>query len=168
MPAALTMRNVSATKRLVRRDILERLANRICEGEEVGGIVEISLLLCDDEFMSQLNNQYRNVSGPTDVLSFEQENPPEARNTILGDIVISVETALRQCGADRPQTRKEVELLFCHGLLHLLGYDHSTECEENSMRQRQAQYLGIPEQAAWSTDPTPKQDRPGRTLALGR
>lgn len=168
MPATLTVRNASSTNRFVRRDALERLANRICEGEKIAGIVEISLLLCDDEFMSHLNHQYRRISGPTDVLSFEQENPPGTENTLLGDIVISIETALRQCGGDRPLTRKEVELLFCHGMLHLLGYNHSTERDQKLMRERQAQYLGVPEQAAWPSDPTRKRNRPGRTLALGR
>jgi len=168
MAATLTMRNDSVTKRLVRKDVLERLANRICQGEMITGMVEISLLLCDDVFMSQLNQQYRNVSGPTDVLSFEQENPDDTNNAILGDVVISIETALRQCGGERSPTRKEVELLFCHGLLHLLGYDHSTEREQKSMRKRQAQYLGVPEETAWPADPKRERNRLDHSSALGR
>ncbi len=168
MKTTLTMRNDSATKRLIRRDALERLANRICEGEKIDGVVEISLLLCDDYFMSQLNFQYRNVAGSTDVLSFEQENPADTKNTVLGDIVISIETALRQSGGERPRARREVELLFCHGMLHLLGFDHSTPHEQKSMRQRQAHYLGIPERMAWPADPKRKQNRLAHSSVLGR
>lgn len=152
MAATLCLRNVSATKRLVRRALLERLANRICAGEKVGRSVEISLLLCDDEYMSRLNRQYRNKEGPTDVLSFEQDGP---EGPVLGDVVISIETALHRSDGDRALARKEVALLFCHGLLHLLGHDHSTRSERERMTRKQAQYLGISECAAWpSSRPT--------------
>ncbi|MDK1021611.1 MAG: rRNA maturation RNase YbeY [Candidatus Hydrogenedentes bacterium] len=146
MAATLCLRNISATKRLLRRALLERLANRICAGEKVGGSVEISLLLCDDEFISRLNRQYRDKEGPTDVLSFEQDGP---EGSVLGDVVISLETALRRSDGDRAGARKEVDLLFCHGLLHLLGYDHSTRSERERMTRKQAKYLGISECAAW-------------------
>ncbi len=146
MATTLCLRNISATKRLLRRDVLERLANRICAGEKVGRSVEISLLLCDDEYMSRLNRRYRNKEGPTDVLSFEQDG---LESSVLGDVVISLETALRRSEGDRALARKEVDLLFCHGLLHLLGYDHSTRSERDRMTRKQAQYMGISECAAW-------------------
>ncbi len=146
MSATLRLHNISATKRLVRRDALELLANRICAGENRDAATEISLLLCDDEFIGGLNRHYRSEEGPTDVLSFEQD---ASEGGILGDIVISLETALRLCDEDRALARKEVELLFCHGLLHLLGFEHSTPAERETMRRKQALYLRVSEDAAW-------------------
>jgi len=150
MPATLRLRNISTTKRLVRRDALEALANRIYLGENFNATTEISLLLCDDEFISDLNRQYRSVEGPTDVLSFEQDGPESG---ILGDVVISLETALRRCDEDRARARAEVNLLFCHGLLHLLGYEHSSPAERETMTRKQAQYLRVSENAAWPSAP---------------
>lgn len=152
MTATLRLRNTSTTKRLLRRDALERLAKRICAGEQVSKDVEISLLLCDDEYMSQLNHRYRKKRGPTDVLCFEQEGPSGEDARLLGDVVISLETAGRACHGDRKELRKEVDLLFCHGLLHLLGYDHATPRERKEMNRKQAEYLGITEQAAWPSE----------------
>ena len=156
MPATLRLRNISSTKRLVRRDALEHLANRICAGENIDTATEISLLLCDDEFISRLNRQYRGEEGPTDVLSFEQDGPG---GRISGDVVISLETVLRRCDQDRVLARREVDLLFCHGLLHLLGYDHSTPAERETMMRKQAQYLCVSEHPAWPSAPT-RQGRP--------
>ena len=151
MPATLRLRNISSTKRLVRRDALEHLANRICAGENIDTATEISLLLCDDEFISRLNRHYRGEEGPTDVLSFEQDGPG---NLTLGDVVISLETVLRRSDQDRVRARAEVDLLFCHGILHLLGYEHSTRAKRETMTAKQAQYLGRSEHSAWPSAPT--------------
>lgn len=156
MPATLRLRNISSTKRLVRRDALEHLANRICAGENIDTTTEISLLLCDDEFISRLNLQYRGEEGPTDVLSFEQDGPG---GLLLGDVAISLETVLHRCDQDRVLARREVDLLFCHGMLHLFGYEHSTRAERETMTRKQAQYLGLPEHSAWPSETT-RQGRP--------
>ena len=149
MAAMLSVRNESSRKRLCRKAALERLANRVCAGEKLRQDVEISLLLCDDAYMTQLNRRYRKKDRPTDVLSFEQQGPAIDQGRVLGDIVISLETAERNCEGDRAQTREEVDRLFCHGLLHLLGYDHATARQRGEMTRKQAQYLGLPEDAAW-------------------
>lgn len=175
MTATLDIRNESARKRLVRRDALERLANRVCDGERVPGDVEISLLLCDDDTITRLNRQYRRKNAPTDVLSFEQETQQAPGPRPLGDIVISLETAERNCGGDRPGMRREIDLLFCHGLLHLLGYDHATEAEREGMQRKQAEYLDLSERAAWRFGPkgnAPSSDSApaprGGTRSVGR
>jgi probable rRNA maturation factor len=67
--------------------------------------------------------------------------------------VISLETAERNCGGERIETRREIEMLFCHGLLHLLGYDHGTAAERAEMQRKQAQYLGRTEVDAWNFGP---------------
>lgn len=150
MVVTLDVRNESTTKRLYRHSTLENLANCICDGEQVEGDVEVSLLFCDDDYMSGLNRDYRGKCGPTDVLSFEQQGPVIPGGRVLGDIVISLETAARNCGNDRTLMRNEIDLLLCHGLLHLLGYDHATKPDREIMTRKQATYLGVPEDTAWN------------------
>jgi probable rRNA maturation factor len=142
---------------------LTRLAERVCAGEGARSGAEVSVLLCDDSMIHDLNRRYRGVDRPTDVLSFSQAEPDaRAREYPLGDIVISLETVERQCAGSRAPMRDEVLFLFCHGLLHLLGYDHATPNDEARMRSKQAQYLNIPETLAWRDD-SPKGHVGART-----
>lgn len=83
---------------------------------------EVSVLLCGDAFIHELNKQYRGKDSPTDVLSFAQDDPE-----MLGDIVISVETAARQADGAGWSLASELALLASHGLLHLAGYDDESE-----------------------------------------
>jgi len=102
-------------------------------------------LLADDESISILNGQYRGIEGPTDVLSFSQhegEDEFAAEQGLLGDVVISVETAMRQAAERGAQLDSEIDLLLVHGLLHLLGYDHAEPEQEKAMFARQAELLG--------------------------
>src|ERR1700761_166860 len=78
--------------------------------------VEISLVLCDDAFIQNLNRDHRGKDKPTDVLSFPQDD-----DVVLGDIVISLDTAKRQAKAAGWSHMDEVVLLAVHGTLHLLG-----------------------------------------------
>jgi rRNA maturation RNase YbeY len=76
--------------------------------------------------MQQLNRQYRGKDRPTDVLAFalrEGESGP-AHTSVLGDVVISLETAARQARSRRRPLAAEVRVLLVHGILHVLGYDH--------------------------------------------
>ncbi len=172
MAVLLDIRNVSVRKRIARRDRLVRLAERVCSGESVAGDIEISLFLCDDPDIAELNRRFGGDSGPTDVLSFEQEGRPVASPRPLGDVVISAETAERNCGGDRALLRAEIELLFCHGLLHLLGYDHQSARDRGRMQQKQAEYLGLSERAAWEFGPkhaaAPPAPALGGTRRIGR
>ncbi len=105
------------------------------------------MLLVDDADMAELNRAYRGVRGPTDVLAFPMA---EGRfgalaAELLGDVVISVETAARQAGP--AGLRGELSLLLTHGVLHLLGYDHGTPGERRAMWRKQAEVLaalGLP------------------------
>lgn len=145
----MDIRNLSTIKRLYTRGKLEQLAEKICRGEGLKKKVELSLLLCDDAFIRELNARYRNRDEATDVLSFEQESPKNMDKILLGDIVISLETVQRYCGGDRNAMRTELNLLFCHGLLHLLGYDHGKKADKLTMQQKQAEYLGIGLENVW-------------------
>lgn len=160
MSVTLGIRNESTRKRLYRRDALLRRAERICAEEDVTRDVELSVLFCDDSFMQSLNKEYRNVNRTTDVLSFEQPQDAAARSCVLGDIVISLETVEHNCMGNREKMRQEVYLLFCHGLLHLLGYDHATNRERKIMQAKQAHYLGVNLRGAWAFGPKQQRTRP--------
>jgi len=85
-------------------------------------------LLTDDATIRDLNTRYREIDQPTDVLSFAQEQQislPGAPK-LLGDIVISIDTALQQAGVGKRSLDDEVSQLAIHGVLHLLGYDDAT------------------------------------------
>lgn len=108
---------------------------------------EVSVTIVDDEEIHQLNSEYRKVDRPTDVLSFaldEGEEPkivdgPEEH--LLGDIVISAETAARQGEEFGHGLEREIIYLAVHGLLHLLGYDHMQEEEKKVMRAKEEEAL---------------------------
>jgi probable rRNA maturation factor len=149
----LTVRNTSSVKGCYQTGDLRRLAARVCAGEAIDGGIELSVLLCDDPHIRALNRAYRHVDKLTDVLSFPQALAGiESRGTrprCLGDVAISCETVARRRGGDPAATRAEVRLLFCHGLLHLLGYDHAAAADRRRMAEKQALYLGVPLDAAW-------------------
>lgn len=148
----LSVQHESSRKYLYRRDVLQRLGDRICAGEGLADEnVEVSVLFCDDERIRELNRDYRQMNKATDVLSFEQEPGLVPGVRLLGDIVISLETVEGRNEDDRARMRADVRLLFCHGMLHLLGYDHATAEERERMTEKQAQYLGVNNAAAWRT-----------------
>lgn len=153
MTVGLDVRNESSHKRVYTRPNLQHIAERICTGEGVHGAVELSVLFCSDPFIRKLNEQFRNVDSPTDVLSFSQADAPGGTKRVLGDIVISLDTVHRRSRGDRARMREEVRLLFCHGVLHLLGEDHATEASRRAMAAKQAAYLDVPAEEAWIADP---------------
>ena len=128
--------------------------------------IELSLLFCDDPFIRELNRTYRGFDKPTDVLSFCQPGVVDVAPRVLGDIVISLERVADHCGSERAAMRGEVRLLFCHGMLHLLGYSHSEDRDRERMTAKQALYLGIGPDMAWPAPPG--QARKGESRRFGR
>ena len=153
MNVALDVRNESRHKRLYTRPSLQRLAERVCAGEGVVDDVALSVLFCDDAFIRKLNRQFRDVDAATDVLSFSQQNESALAERTLGDVVISLDTVYRRTKGDRDRMRAELRLLFCHGMLHLLGHDHATEATRRAMADKQAAYLDLSPEAAWIAEP---------------
>ena len=96
---------------------------------------EVSCLLCDDSFIHELNRTYRGKDKPTDVLSFSMNEGEvlTGDRRLLGDIVISLDTAERQAAELGRTTQEELISLAVHGLLHLLGYDHISRRDEKVM-----------------------------------
>jgi rRNA maturation RNase YbeY len=99
---------------------------------------ELSLTLVDDREMRRLNARYRGVSRPTDVLAFPLGGPAP----VLGEAIVSVETARRQARALGHSLREELDLLCCHACLHLVGYDDREPLEGRLMHAREMELLG--------------------------
>jgi probable rRNA maturation factor len=92
---------------------------------------ELSVMVCDDATIHGLNRAHRKKDRPTDVLAFalrEGKVMPGAED-LLGDVVISLDTARRQAREHGRSLWAEVTMLLAHGLLHLVGYDHRTDAE---------------------------------------
>ena len=91
---------------------------------------EISVLFCSDEFIKELNKQYRNIDSATDVLSFENGEEYEDEEGLwknVGDIAISLETLPKNAEYFEVDTNTELKRLIIHGILHLNGMDHGEE-----------------------------------------
>jgi probable rRNA maturation factor len=130
---------------------LGRAVERVLEIAGAGG-QEVSVLLVSDRAMRGLNRDYRGKDEPTDVLSFSMREGEwgDVSGTMLGDLVISLETVSRQAGIewddDRPVTgtpRRELALMTIHGLLHLLGHEHERgKKKAEQMRLRECELFG--------------------------
>jgi probable rRNA maturation factor len=97
---------------------------------------ELVLRICDDAAIHELNRAWRGKNKPTDVLAFAQREAANADAALLGDLVISLDTAKRQA---KHGLYKELLHLASHGLCHLLGYDHRDDAEEATMNARAAE-----------------------------
>ena len=96
---------------------------------------ELSVALVGDQEIRLLNNRYRSLDEPTDVLSFPVDEPLPSGSRVIGDVIISVEKAARQARQRRRSFADELEVLLIHGILHNLGYDHERSPEdEREMR----------------------------------
>ncbi len=101
----------------------------------------LSVTFVDNEFIHKMNKEYRNVDRPTDVISFAFLDGEDNRLSILkkkgpvslGDIYISIDKAQEQAKEYGHPLERELSFLFVHGLLHLLGYDHMTQEDEEIM-----------------------------------
>lgn len=100
---------------------------------------EIGVLITGDEKLAELNNTFRGIPSPTDVLSFPSGDSPVIPGLphYYGDIAISVDRAAEQAAENDHSLEDELLLLIVHGTLHLLGYDHGTEEEETCMWEKQ-------------------------------
>ncbi len=110
---------------------------------------ELSILLVNDQRIAALNESWRGKSGPTNVLAFPMAEGDDAAPVmnLLGDIVISVDTAAREAADEGTTLHTRLQVLLVHGLLHLLGYDHERSgAEAERMQNREQQLL---QQLTW-------------------
>ena len=126
----------------------ERIAEKLLAREGLPREVEISVLFTDNGGIQELNREYRGVDAPTDVLSFPLATPEEMASApaevemLLGDVVISVDTARAQAREQGHPLKQEAALLLAHGILHLIGYDHGSEEEAERMRRAETEVVG--------------------------
>lgn len=112
------------------RMLVRRCCNAVLKNEKFEGSAEISVRFVNNEEIHALNKEYRNVDSSTDVLSFplgengEYDINIDTGAKMLGDIVISVETATAQSKEYGHSFEREMAFLTVHSMLHLLGYDH--------------------------------------------
>ena len=122
--------------------------NAVAKLHDLDDMTEVDITIVDDGEIHRLNRDYRNVDRPTDVLSFaldeDDEDEPElleGQLHLLGDIIISAETATRQAEEFGHGLEREIVYLAVHGLLHLLGYDHMVEEDKVIMRAKEEEAL---------------------------
>ena len=118
---------------ILRKSAERTLAEERCEE------CEVSILLTNDIEIHNLNATYRDVDSPTDVLAFAMREGADGDpdDEILGDVVISLDTAKRQAKEYKHSIEAELSLLVVHGILHLVGYDHAEKDEADIMQKKQ-------------------------------
>ncbi|MBU0934507.1 MAG: rRNA maturation RNase YbeY [Spirochaetes bacterium] len=125
-------------------DFCTQFAARVLEHRGKEGL-DVSIVLCDDAFIADLNSMYRQKDGPTDVLSFEQGesyvSADGVKRILAGDIVIALPSVQANAGAFGVAFTEELQRVIVHGLLHLDGMDHATNEPAEAMLQLQEQLL---------------------------
>lgn len=136
-------------------DFVQKVVSGVLEYEENREDYEVSISFVNDEEIQDLNNEYRGINNPTDVLSFPMMEFEEEDENIdageefeyieeelpLGDIVISMDRAKAQAEEYGHSFERELSFLLVHGMLHLLGYDHEEEKDEKVMMKIQEEIL---------------------------
>ncbi len=127
------------------QNLMNKAADICLKAENLPTDVQIGVTFVDNEGIRQINNEYRNKDTATDVLSFPMYEPDEELDdfdlVLLGDIVISLERTEEQKVEYNHSFARELLYLFCHGMLHLCGYDHLEDEEKQLMRQKEEAIL---------------------------
>lgn len=120
----------------------EVLEADVCRMLDAAGLgpCSVCVRLVDDAVMAELNGTWRDKPVPTDVLSFPQQDGP-VEGGLLGDVVVSLDTAARQAQEHGHDLGAEVRILVAHGLAHLLGYTHDADDDRAAMAEAEALLL---------------------------
>jgi len=127
---------------------LSRLSRFVMDRMRVHPLAELCIKIVDEATIAQLNEQWMDKEGPTDVLAFPMDElrpgmvNEEPEEGILGDLVLCPSIAAEQARTAGHSTTDELDLLTVHGILHLLGYDHAEPEEHQEMFGLQARLLG--------------------------
>ena len=141
-------------------ELAVRAAEEVLRLENCKYEVEISLLLCDNESIREINREMRGIDAATDVLSFPavdfpspcdysviEEQPraglfdPDTDRLMLGDIVLSLDRVKEQAAEYGHSREREFAFLIVHSMLHLLGYDHMEDADRERMEEEQKRIL---------------------------
>jgi probable rRNA maturation factor len=146
--------------------ILRAIAAAAEIAEPDHGEAELAVMLTDDAGIRTLNNNWRGIDKPTNVLSFPALAPtgpvgPDDPPRMLGDIAIAYETTRREADDEEKPFEHHLSHLAVHGYLHLIGYDHEDDADAEAMESLETEILaqlGIPDPYA-DRDPDPNADR---------
>lgn len=128
------------------KDIFDEIFKIVVDKLNLTKDYDFSVSFISDKKIREINSNYRNIDKETDVISFAMLDSEDIVNKDisdldLGDIFISVDTALRQAESLNQSLEREIIFLFTHGLLHLLGYDHQSEEDEKVMFKLQEEII---------------------------
>jgi probable rRNA maturation factor len=140
MTVALEIQRASGSKRLPTRARLAAFAEAALAGRrDRAGLV---VRLVDEPESQALNRQYRGIDKPTNVLSFPFEAPPKVRSRHIGDLVICAPVVEREATEQGKPLEAHWAHMVVHGVLHLLGYDHGTDADAETMEALEIAILG--------------------------
>ena len=132
------------------KDLLTSAVRASLEVEGIKEPAEVNITFVSDEGIRRINRDFRNINKSTDVLSFPlgetgiYDINPENGRLLLGDVIISVERAVKQAETFGHSFEREMAYLTVHSLFHLMGYDHIDEAEEKRiMREREEKALSV-------------------------
>ncbi|MEX0347605.1 MAG: rRNA maturation RNase YbeY [Rhizobiaceae bacterium] len=127
------------------RDIVSRAVRGVFDkvGAKSSSACELSLLFTDDKAIRRINQKWRGIDKPTNVLSFPAEPSvnPNALPAVLGDIVFGLETISCEAEVENKRFEHHLSHLVVHGLLHIFGYDHEQETDAEAMEAMERQIL---------------------------
>jgi len=134
------------TKHKIQAAALENVMTTVLLKEKVKRVTEVSLVFTGEKRIRTLNRKYRSIDRVTDVLSFEGENDdsfidPNNGISYMGEVFICYKRAEKQAREKGHGVKKEIDILFIHGLLHLLGYDHIKDADYEKMRRKEETIL---------------------------
>lgn len=135
--------------------LIENTVNSCIELEQFPTNIEVSVSIVDNLQIQKLNFQFRNIDSPTDVLSFpmldfknidkdsiaDENINRDTGDIILGDIIISIEQAIKQSNEFGHSIQREIAFLTAHSMFHLMGYDHQNPDDEAIMIKKQKEAL---------------------------
>ncbi|MFO1371159.1 MAG: rRNA maturation RNase YbeY [Candidatus Competibacteraceae bacterium] len=119
----------------------QRWAEAALAGADDQRDVEITIRIVNEAEGAALNEAYRHKQGPTNVLSFPFEAPPDIQSPLLGDIVLCAPVVLREAISQGKTAAAHWAHLVAHGVLHLLGYDHHDETQAEAMESLEIRIL---------------------------
>jgi probable rRNA maturation factor len=140
-------------KLLNEEKIINSVVEKIFEEEKIRQNLIVYITLTDNEKIREINNEYRKIDKPTDVLSFpmyDREDIPKLKvnkkescpQEMLGDIIVSMDKVTEQANEYGHSFERELAYLVTHGMLHLLGFDHIDDDEQTIMRKKEEEILG--------------------------
>jgi probable rRNA maturation factor len=120
---------------------LRRAIEWVLRAHGVAPVTGISVVITDDGEIQRLNQQFRGIDAPTDVLSFPNEPVPGEDEPYLGDLILALPYIRHQAEEEQHTLSDELVLAVIHGTLHLLGYDHDNVERQSKMWEKQAEAL---------------------------